>query len=317
MNAENRLAVKAEIVQYKQVDMNILLDKFVHFVEVSSASVHMYNFGIKRFLCYLSENGITQPTRETVLMYKNALVEKKCKPTTIALYLSAIRRFFTWLESEGVYSNITRGVKAPKIDKGHRKDAFSGKQLRGILENMNRGTLQAKRNYAIMALISACGLRTVEVVRANVEDLRCVYGEYCLFIQGKGRTSKSEFVKVPEPVLAAIQDYLNARGQVEDNAPLFASLARRNYGQRLTTRTVSQVCKDAMKTAGYDSARLTAHSLRHSAVTMALMAGVSLQEVQAFARHSNLNTTMIYAHDVNRLKSQVEGKIAHELFAAA
>lgn len=137
-----------------------------------------------------------------------------------------------------------------------------------------------------------------------------------LYVQGKGRSSKSEFVKLSQPVIQAITEYLNARGRVQDTDALFVSCSRRNRGGRLTTRTVSAVCKRAMVTAGYNSRRLTAHSLRHSAVTLALMAGASLQDVQAFARHTNMNTTLIYAHDVNRLKSQCENAVTAAIFAA-
>ena len=316
MDSNSGLVVRRELVQYRQIDMNNLLDRFVDFLDVSQSSVHTYSFGVRRFIEFLNEQSINMPTRETVLMYKKALTEKHCKPSTIALYLSALRRFFAWLESEGMYPNITAGVKSPKQDTGHKKDTFSAVQLQSIMQSMNRRTLQGKRDYAMFTLIAACGLRTVEVIRANVGDIREVYGEYCLYVQGKGRNTKSEFVKLAQPVIEAIREYLAERGNVDDEAPLFASCSKRNYGGRLTTRTVSGVCKNAMKSAGYNSIRLTAHSLRHSAVTIALMTGASLQEVQAFARHSNLNTTMIYSHEVNRLKSQVENKIAGAIFAA-
>ena len=313
---DSRLVAKAELVKYQQAEFSGLLDRFVKFVEVSSASVHTYTFGVNRFLKYLSDNRIVQPTRETVLMYKKALAEKHCKPATIALYLSAVRRFFTWLESEGLYPNITAGVKSPKQSTGHKKDAFSSSQLKSIMQGFNRETLEGKRNYAIFALIAACGLRTCEVIRADIGDIREVYGEYCLFIQGKGKAGKDEFVKLSEPVMNALREYLAERGNVEDDMPLFASCSKRNRGQRLTTRTISGICKKAMQSAGFDSKRLTAHSLRHSSITIALLNGASLQEVQAFARHSNINTTLIYAHDVNRLKSQVESTISGAIFAA-
>lgn len=316
MNSYNRLVVKAEIAQYQTANFSGLLDRFMNFLDVSSSSVHTYTFGVKRFLQYLSDNRIVQPTRETVLMYKKELIEKHCKPSTIALYLSSVRRFFTWLESEGIYSNIAAGVKSPKQDTGHKKDAFSAEQLKGILHGMSRNTLQGKRDYAMFALITACGLRTCEIVRANVGDIRNVMGTPCLFIQGKGKSSKSDFVKLAPAVLAAISEYLSERGQVRDDEPLFVSHAKRNNGGRLTTRTVSGACKQAMKNAGYNSSRLTAHSLRHSAITLALLNGQTLEDVQHFARHSNIATTTIYSHAVNRLKSACESVIAGAIFAA-
>ena len=67
--------------------------------------------------------------------------------------------------------------------------------------------------------------------------------------------------------------------------------------------------------AGYISERWTAHSLRHTAVTIALRAGNALDDVKAFARHNSVNTTLIYAHNVNRLKSACEVSIAQAIFS--
>ena len=131
---------------------------------------------------------------------------------------------------------------------------------------------------------------------------------------GKGRTDKKDFVKLSAQTEKAISDYLNARGKVECDAPLFVSESKRNHGQRLTTRTVSMVAKKSMIHAGFNSSRLTAHSLRHSAVTIALQAGMSLPDVQQFARHSSINVTMIYNHSINRMNSMCENAITNSIF---
>ena len=70
------------------------------------------------------------------------------------------------------------------------------------------------------------------------------------------------------------------------------------------------------KAAGFDSKRLTAHSLRHSAITLCLIGGMSLDDVSAFARHSNVGVTMIYNHAVSRMKSACEATVASAIFAA-
>ena len=306
------VAVKTEIKQYNS-DLSTMLDRFVSYLDVSAISVRSYISGIKTFLRYLSDNGINTPNRETVIMYKKHLSITK-SASTISLYLSALRRFFAWCESEGLYSNITTGIKSPKVDTSHKKDAFTAQQIKSIITSINRDNLKGKRDYALFCLISATGLRTCEIMRADICDIRTVQGENCLFIMGKGRTSKSDFVKLTPNVEKAIREYLSARGEVADNEPLFGSLSHRNFGGRMTTRSISRICKSAMRHSGFDSHRLTTHSLRHTAVTLALMAGMSLQEVSQFARHSNVSVTMIYAHDVQRLKSRVESAISSAIF---
>jgi len=77
----------------------------------------------------------------------------------------------------------------------------------------------------------------------------------------------------------------------------------------MTTRSISRIVKAALKGAGMDSDRLTAHSLRHTAVTLSLLAGASIQEAQSMVRHSNINTTLIYAHNIDRIGKAAERRI--------
>lgn len=309
------MAIEIRTTELKQYNSNIseLLNRFVQYVDVSHATLRSYISGVKVFLQYLSDNSINTPNRDTVLLFKKYLSENK-STGTIATYLSALRRFFSWTESEGFFPNIASGVKSPKIDAGHKKDCFTANQLKTIIGGINRDNLKGARDYALFCLISATGLRTVEAMRADISDIRNIGGEDCLFVMGKGRTSKSEFVKLSGYVMKAIQAYLRMRGEVSENEPLFASVSRRNFGNRMTTRSISRICKSAMTNAGYVSKRWTAHSLRHSAITLALIAGISIQEVSQFARHSNISVTMIYAHDVERLKSKCESTISNMLF---
>lgn len=291
-----------------------LINNFFNFLDVSVNTANAYRKALKQLFNYFSEKETHNPTRENILAFKKELEAKGRKPSTIALYLAAARRFFSWTEQSGIYSNITVGVKSPRAESGHKKDYFAADQVKSILAGIDRSDIEGLRNYAIMALMTTGGLRTVEVTRASIEDLRVVGGVSVLYIQGKGRNDKTEFIKLTAKVEEAIRAYLKARGEVEMQAPLFSSVSRRNRGARLTTRTIRGLCKNAMKQAGFNSDRLTAHSLRHTAVTLALLAGQDLAEVQHFARHHNISTTQIYAHNIDRMKSQCETAISNAIF---
>lgn len=300
-------------IQNNSTNLENMLDSFIGFLDVSPNTVRSYSYGIRYFLRYVADNHITHPTRDTVIAYKTKLAAEK-SAATVSLYLSAIRRFFAWTESAGLYQNITTGIKSPKISKTHRKDCFSGAQLKTIISGIDRQSLEGKRNYAIFTLAACCGLRTIEITRANIGDIHAVTGVKLLDVMGKGHAEKDAFVKLPEPVMTAINDYLGMRGHVSNDEPLFTSCSRRNKGERLTTATISSVCKKAMRKAGFDSKRLTAHSLRHSAITLALLAGGKLDEVSAFARHSSIAITQVYNHSVQRLKSACENNVAGAIF---
>ena len=86
-------------------------------------------------------------------------------------------------------------------------------------------------------------------------------------------------------------------------------MSDRNRNRRLTTRSVSRIIKEHLREIGLDSPRLTAHSLRHTAITLSLQAGATIQEAQALGRHANINTTLIYAHNIDRIAHAPEKKI--------
>ena len=291
-----------------------LFNDFFKFLDVSEKTRSTYQRALRQLFKFFAEHGINNPSRDDLINFKKSLENAGRKPATIGLYLASARRFFAWTEQRGIYPNVSEGIKAPKQERGHKRDFFGASQLKNILSDIDRSTLEGKRNFAIMTLMITGGLRTIEITRANIEDLRTLGDCTVLYVQGKGRKDRTEFVKISAQVMTAINDYLKARGHVENTAPLFASVSKRNKGGRLTTRTISGVCKNAMIAAGFNSSRLTAHSLRHSAVTLSIMAGASIQEAQAFARHANISTTTIYAHTVDRIKSMCEQSISDAIF---
>jgi integrase/recombinase XerC/integrase/recombinase XerD len=286
-----------------------MIDMFIRSIDVSAKSKDTYRKALKQFFLYLDNQGITtSPDRLDILQYKDYL-QKEHKANTVSSYMTAVRVFYGYLESEKICPNVTHGIKGAKTQRGFGKDALTKYQAKKILNNMRRETLIEKRNYAILNLLMRTGLRTIEVVRANIADIRQSAGENLLYIQGKGRDSKDEFVVLTDATYGPIDEYIWARRNPEKSEYLFVSHSQRNRGQELTTRTIRGIVKDAMFAAGIDSEYLTAHSLRHTAVTLALLAGAELQEAQALARHSSITTTMKYAHNMKRVENAPERKI--------
>jgi integrase len=83
----------------------------------------------------------------------------------------------------------------------------------------------------------------------------------------------------------------------------------RNTNGRVTTRTISRIAKNHLRGINLDSDRLTARSFRHTAITLSLKGGATIQEAQGMARHASITTTMEYAHNMDRIKTASERKI--------
>ena len=305
------VAEKAEVTQ--QAFTQDLYKMFIDYVDASPKTIETYTRALRQLMKYFNANGITRPQREDVVAYREWLKEDH-KPTTVQNYLTAAKLFFAWTEQAGLYPNIAQHIKGAKLDRNHKKENLTSGQVKAILTGMDRSTAQGKRDYAIISLMITGGLRTIEVSRANVEDLRTAGDDVVLYLQGKGHEERTDYIKVVPEVEAAIRDYLKTRGPVAGKDPLFTSMSNNSKGQRITTRSVSGIVKQAFVSAGYSSDKLTAHSTRHTAVTLALLNGQSLEEVQQFARHANIATTLIYSHAIERAKNQCEARIAAAIF---
>jgi len=290
-----------------------LYTRYISYIDAKPRTIETYTRALKQFFNYTQKNGITNPTREDIIAYRDTLKET-LKPTTVQNYITALRQFFKWTEQEGLYKNVADKIKGAKISNDHKKDYLSGKQVKSVLDDITLEAEIGKRDYAIFSLMVTGGLRTIEVVRANIEDLRTLGDTAVLYIQGKGRDEKTDYVKLPSQVEKAIRDYLKDREGLKEGQPLFTSTSNNNRGGRVTTRTISGIVKGRLVVAGYNSDRLTAHSLRHTAATLNLLNGGSLEETQQLLRHTNLNTTMIYLHNMNRAKNQSEARIANAIF---
>lgn len=298
------------------------LQRFVAYLDASPKTVSTYFRAVKQILAYFSEHAITQPVREDIIAYRDSLIASGHKPTTVQGYIIAARLFFAWLDAEGIYPNVAEHIKGAKLDKAHKKDYLTSRQVKAVLSKVDRSTLQGLRDYAMLCLMITGGLRTIEVSRANIADMRTLGDDTVLYLQGKGHTERTAFIKLDAHVEEAIRAYLKARkdftpreANKPEEIPLFISESNNSSkGKALSTRSVSGIVKAHMQDAGYNSDKLTAHSLRHTAVTLSLLAGKPIEEVQQFARHANIQTTLIYSHALDEAKNSCSAAIANAIF---
>ena len=258
-----------------------------------------------------------------------------CKPNTIAQYLRSVCQFFRWTAANNLYPDIAANIHAPKLRHDrHSKEALTAPEVLAIEKSiaqraqertqaaqnaqkdtagrLQRSTEQGKRIYAMYLLAVNAGLRTVEISRANIKDLETKGGQTWLYIWGKGRTEADQKKPIAPEVAAAVKEYLKSRtDKPTGNSPLFVSTGNRSGGKRIATTTISTMLKRAMQEAGFDSERITAHSLRHTAGTNVQEITGNLYATQLYMRHSNPATTEIYLHTETE---QAEAGIAQQLY---
>ena len=287
---------------------DFILDDFIRNLDATQSTKETYIKGVKVFLEWCNKNNIDEVTHATLIQYKEDLVNNDKKASTISMYMTALKKLYKYLETKGI-KNIASDLKGAKQKRNYSKDPLTLDQAKDLLNSIDRTTKEGKRNYALIHLLLTTGLRTIEIERANIEDIRNVANNSVLYVMGKGRDTKDEYVKLTYETLKAINDYLSTRDIKDNKEPLFISLSDRTNGKRLKTRSIRDIIKKAYLKIGINSDKITTHSLRHTAITLSLLGGTPLQEVQQMARHSNINTTMIYAHNLKRIESNAEQNI--------
>lgn len=302
-----------------------VIQAFVASRHGSANSARTYKNAVKRLVKFFAVNKIAAPTTADVDSFINTLRAESKSASTIRLYNTVTKMFFAFLEKNRIYRNVAADCEPLKLRKAstHAKNALTQNQAQMLLKSITGDSVIALRDKAIVALCLQCGLRTIEVERANVEDLTDAGDYYTLAVMGKGHESKDQTVKVARPVATLICKYLAARGQVDkdnltsknEETPLFTSTARNSSkGKRLSAQSVGKMIKARMKAIGINSKAITAHSTRHFAATCAIKAGVDLREVSAMLRHSSINVTMTYLHDISLETRRAELAVADSLF---
>jgi len=289
--------------KYQHFNMGECIHPFIASQDISLNSRTTYLNAMTQFVRWCTEKKIIEPKKETILSYKFWLDTKGLSAYTKAMYIVVIRRFFLWTEDSGLYSNVARGVKGIKrYVKSHQKESLSIDALKKLLASIDCSTLHGKRDFALINILVRTGLRLKEIASATLEDMYEQRGEMLLWIHGKGRASKDEFVLLTPQTLISLHDYLQQRVIKSEKDPLFISLSDRNYGKKLTIYSLSRIIKRRLRAAGLDSKRITAHSLRHTFGVLSMQAGASLYEVQLAMRHTAPTTTQLYLGDIERLK---------------
>jgi len=292
-----------------------MLSSFVSSMDVKKTSQRLYKRTLKRFLAWVKSSRYTLPeiTRAEVLEYKAFLLESGMSSLTVGSYITSVRKFYEWTEANRLYPNVAKGIKTPKRKQSFKKGNLKPEQAKALLDHF---TSKSKRDYAIVNLLLRCGMRTIELIRANIEDITFKGDQRVLLVHGKGRDEKDNFVVLTDKAFEPIADYLETRGRINTAEPLFTSISNNSKGGRLSTRTVSKIAKEGLKAIGLDDRSFTAHSLRHTTAVNILRAGGSLEMVQHTLRHTNPATTQIYTASIDeerRLENSGEA-LLDELF---
>jgi len=296
------------------------LDLRVQANEISKATATSYRRGAERYFAFVGgsanlqtnawENG-NPADPDTIRVWKAELLDK-FKPRSVNVWLAGVKSFFGWLaEKHRVPFDPTQLVKSASrkgMSKKHVRETLTDNEIRRVLAMPDTETPTGARDAAILYVMAYTAVRTVEIHRADLADLKTRDGRLTLAVQGKGSREKDDFVIIPPDAEPVLQDWLAVRGKKP--GPLFTSASNRTKGARLSLSYLREMVMGYFKLAGVTGNKST-HSLRHTAITKMIRAGVPPVKVMSVSRHASVDTLMIYVHDVDRMDDPAENHISY------
>jgi len=227
--------------------------------QMSPHTLTNYQHQLDAIIKILAQQDIHAWAQVTPSVVRFILAESKkqgLKEKSLALRLSALRRFLSFLVQQGELKvNPATGISAPKQGK-HLPKNMDGEQVQQLLANDSKEPIDI-RDRAILELMYSSGLRLSELQGLDLNSINTRVRE--VRVIGKGNKERV----VP-----------------------FGCISHRAIQKRLETWGIRQ---------GLNS-HLNPHKLRHSFATHMLEASSDLRAVQELLGHSNLSTTQIYTH---------------------
>ncbi|MGB0564186.1 MAG: tyrosine-type recombinase/integrase [Spirulinaceae cyanobacterium] len=312
-----------------------LLAAFADFLSIDVAAgdaaadtLETYRRQIQQFLQWCDRHAYrpAEITARQLKQYRAWLVqEEQCKPATIALKLSVVRRFYQAAVEQGLIErNPALGVKPPRErrDPADRITYLEKNEVEQLLQAVpDLGDIKSRRDRFLLAVMALEGPRTVELHRANLGDVLRQGHNWGIRVTGK---RSIRIVPLTPELVQCLQAYLDARQNQGEalggDRPLLVAVGNRAGGKRLSRRGIRLIVDGHLQQAQLkqqDGRTISAHSLRHTAGTLALRAGAELRQVQDLLGHADPRTTCIYAHVADRWEQNPALKLGIDFSAQA
>ncbi len=276
------------------IDDRLNAGRVFDLLDISEATRQDYKYRIELFIEFIKTKGFT---RNSFLEFKRYLAERTdFSVATKNKYLATAKVFLKEMNRQGMLpADITQNIKTFSQSKKHKREGLNNEEMRLLTDKMGQlpATSQNTRLKAILSLLALQGLRQIEIIRLEVKDLDLV--NRTAFIQGKGQDDKEIIYLHPETV-RTLRDYLKAN-KISDG-PLFTSQSNNSRNERLTTRAVRLIVKQALNELGIDK---TTHGFRHYFTTRLIKTYKGdLLEVARYTRHKSLEMLQVYNDNITR-----------------
>ena len=294
-----------------------LISQYLSEKDITKGTLELYKTVLKQYTLYLKGHEILYAKTSDVINYREWKRDQGYSTRWIYHQISALKGLYHYLSINQkrldlpveYAHDITEPIKNEQIKNRKSKPILTINQAKHLIlcTKNNRKYIWHYRDHAMIYLMITTGLRSIEIRRAKKKDFRVVNNQLILYVQGKGRKSADEFVKISKGVEEAIHDYFKKRK--DKNPYLFVSHSKHSDIPYLSRTFFIRMFKRVLEDCGLEDTKITPHSLRHTAATFNLLRGGSLEATRQFLRHTNISATLVYAHHIERMKDDSENQI--------
>lgn len=169
-----------------------------------------------------------------------------------------------------------------------------------LLRSIDRSTWIARRNYVIISILWALGLRLNELRSLKVGSFEPDHGERIGLLRVKGKNKKQRALFVVDKLYDTIVEYLSgSQSPKKKNDPLFPI----EKGTVVSADRIQRMIKEYCANVGIKE-RITPHVLRHSFATEMYHQNVPLSGIKAMLGHTRTEETSIYIHVSDELQRE-------------
>lgn len=267
--------------------------------QLAKNSVEAYGHDLRVLSEFLSSKRIVDidsVDERAILNFIVKLNKRGLTSRSVTRYLVVMRGFFTFLSREKIIKDDpTEKIEFPGKWKLLPK-VLSISEVDGLLAQPDKKTILGIRDYAILHLFYASGLRISEMSGLTLDRVNLQQG----FCTPFGKGSKERVVPMGTEAIAAIIEYLDeARPKLAEKRLTEKRLTDHLFisrrGKNVSRQRLWEIIKIYAKKAGIRQ-NVTPHMIRHSFATHLIERGADLRVVQTMLGHADISTTQIYTH---------------------
>jgi site-specific recombinase XerD len=287
MNSISELALLLE--RYRQ--------ELLELKGLANETYRIYRSCLEQFFAYCQQELQTDPLScrgRDMLCWLGELKQKGISNTHLSHYRWALCSFYSFLKKAGIAKDDPAAhLFRIKKSRSDRNQPVSAAEVIRLLKAVDTTTYEGQRDYLMISILWALGLRISELLKLRVKDFKLIDAAEktaLLIIHGKGRKQRALFVvdKLFDYFIA----YLNhPQTSKQTKALLFPG----KHGNPTDDSTILKRF-ERYKQAANLSCRINPHVLRHTFATQMYHQGVPVEAIQAMLGHGSLDETAIYIH---------------------